>query len=109
MTFTSNDERLRLALEEQDAEDLELKSVLCDGGITPQKKDEIIAGCMMRIRRAQIRQNHNSTLLADRQKILAFGQVATLGTVLAHMLWGQQLTAQAIITELAKLLLLKVP
>jgi len=104
--FNTNgaDERLKRALADQEAEDKELQTILTSADIPQAKINTIIASNLCRIRVAQVYQNHNSTLVAERLRLLNINLLVVMSLVLAHLLWGQQLTAQAIIAEIAKIL-----
>jgi hypothetical protein len=98
-------ELLRRELAQQEAEDAELRSILTDKDIPQAKINTIIASAMCRIRIAQVYQNHNSTLMAERIRKLNINMFVVMVLLAANILFGQQLSLQAIISEITKFLL----
>jgi hypothetical protein len=98
-------ELLRRELAQQEAEDAELRSILTNKDIPQAEINSIIASAMCRIRIAQVYQNHNSTLIAKRIRRLNINMFVVTVLLVANILLGQQLSLQAIVSEIAKFLL----
>jgi hypothetical protein len=90
----TNGAELRRALETQDEEAAELREILC-GGMSQDKINSIIATRIIRICKAQVYQNHNTTVMASRMTHITVLCAINL-IVLILVALGQPLNAQTI-------------